>query len=124
MTIELKLFILEFPIKSSVVLLQKLSGCWMIQELVQIILRELPKLFITKLSEQIVHLKSMVESLYQSCQSKDLTINGLSSDLATLQNEVLLVRGQLEAQVTKCVTGERIIGHKDSEIQRFDERSE
>ena len=69
--------------------------------------------------EQIVHLKSMVESLYQSCQSKDLTINGLSSDLATLQNEVLLVRGQLEAQVTKCVTGERIIGHKDSEIQRL-----
>ena len=69
--------------------------------------------------EQIVHLKSMVESLYQSCQSKDLTINGLSSDLATLQNEVLLVRGQLEAQVTKCATGERIIGHKDSEIQRL-----
>ena len=69
--------------------------------------------------EQIVHLKGMVESLYRSCQSKDLTINGLSSDLATLQNEVLLVRGQLEAQVTKCATGERIIGHKDSEIQRL-----
>lgn len=69
--------------------------------------------------EQIVHLKGMVESLYQSCQSKDMTISGLSNDLFALQNEVLLVRGQLEAQVNKCSTSERIIGHKDSEIQRL-----
>lgn len=69
--------------------------------------------------EQIVHLKGMVESLYQSCQSKDMTISGLSNDLSALQNEVLLVRGQLEAQVSKCSTSERIIGHKESEIQRL-----
>ena len=70
--------------------------------------------------EQIVHLKGMVfECLYQSCQSKDMTISGLSNDLSALQNEVLLVRGQLEAQVNKCSTSERIIGHKDREIQRL-----
>ena len=69
--------------------------------------------------EQIVHLKGMVESLHQSCQSKGMTISGLSTDLSALQNEVLLVRGQLEAQVSKCSTSERIIGDKDSEIQRL-----
>ena len=46
-------------------------------------------------------------------------INGLTSDLAALQNEVLSARSQLEAQVNKCLTRERIIGHKDSEIQRL-----
>ncbi len=69
--------------------------------------------------EQIVHLKNMVESLYHSCQDKDLSIQGLSNDLGALQNEITLVRSQLEIQVTKCSTGERVPGHKDSEIQRL-----
>ena len=41
--------------------------------------------------EQIVHLKGMVESLYQSCQSKGMTISGLSNGLSALQNAQVFV---------------------------------
>ena len=69
--------------------------------------------------EQIQKLKSMVESLYQACQSKDLTIHGLSNDLGALQDEVALVQSQLQSQISKCTKYETILGHKDSEIQRL-----
>ena len=39
---------------------------------------------------QIQQLKSMVEPLYHACQSKDLTMHGLSNDLGALQDEVAL----------------------------------
>ena len=38
---------------------------------------------------------------------------------AKVKVKVKVVRGQLEAQVSKCSTSERIIGDKDSEIQRL-----
>ena len=69
--------------------------------------------------EQIQKLKSMVESLYQECQSKDQTIHGLSNDLGALQDEVTLVQSQLQSQVSKLSKYETILGHKDSEIQRL-----
>ena len=72
-----------------------------------------------RVCEQIQQLKSMVESLYQACQSKDQKTFGLSNDLGTLQNEVTLVQSQLQIQVSKCSDYERILGHKDSEIKRL-----
>lgn len=47
---------------------------------------------------QIVNLKTMVESLYESCQNKDQTIHGLSNDLGAPQNEVALAPSQFELQ--------------------------
>jgi len=72
-----------------------------------------------RVCEQIQQLKSMVESLYQACQSKDQKIFGLTNDLGTLQNEVTLVQSQLQIQVSKCSDYERILGHKNSEIKRL-----
>ena len=69
--------------------------------------------------EQIQQLKSMVESLYQACQSKDQTTLGKSNDLGALQNEVALVQGQLQSQVSKCSKYETILGHEDGEIKRL-----
>ena len=65
--------------------------------------------------EQIQQLKSMVESLYQACQSKDQTTLGKSNDLGALQNEVAFVQSQLQSQVSKCSKYETILGHKDGE---------
>lgn len=62
-------------------------------------------------------MKDIVESLYQACHSKDLTIHGLSTDLGALRDEVVLAQSQLQSQVSKCIKYETILDHKGSEIQ-------
>lgn len=72
--------------------------------------------------QQIGELKSIVESLYQSCSEKDHSIQMLSNDLGTLQHEVGLVRSQLQSKVEQIRDLESKAGHAkdlESRLRRY-----